>query len=243
MTSINGNVQTTNIIGAINIPQLSGGISYGIQSYIGDFVTYEMATRNVDLNNKSLFTTGYITGINVTSGLNPGHTHTTDYVTEGSNLYFTTSRVDAEINAFKGLPNTIASLGSDGKVPTNQLPATTITTVEVVNDEAAMLALNVGIGTVAIRLDNNQSYILQSLPASVLGNWQILLAQLNVVTSVNGATGNVYLTTTNITEGTNLYFTNARAISAVGGTLSNYVPHLGLQQVTIWPWVRVPRLR
>lgn len=42
------------------------------------------------------------------------------------------------------------------------------------------------------------------------------------VTSVNGFTGVVVLTTTDIAEGTNLYFTNARAISALSGTLLGY---------------------
>ena len=43
------------------------------------------------------------------------------------------------------------------------------------------------------------------------------------VDSVNGQTGVVTLTTTNINEGTNLYFTNARAIAALAATLASYV--------------------
>lgn len=43
------------------------------------------------------------------------------------------------------------------------------------------------------------------------------------VDSVNGQTGDVVLTTTDINEGTNLYFTNARAIAALAATLLNYV--------------------
>lgn len=42
------------------------------------------------------------------------------------------------------------------------------------------------------------------------------------VTSVNGQTGVVVLTTSDIAEGSNLYFTNARAVSALSSTLTGY---------------------
>lgn len=45
------------------------------------------------------------------------------------------------------------------------------------------------------------------------------------VYSVNGQTGAVELTTTNIDEGTNKYFTNARVLSA---TLTGYAPVPGI---------------
>lgn len=47
------------------------------------------------------------------------------------------------------------------------------------------------------------------------------------VTSVNTKTGAVTLTTSDITEGTNLYYTDARAISALTQTLTGYVPYTG----------------
>ena len=53
--------------------------------------------------------------------------------------------------------------------------------------------------------------------ASLDGTGKVPSAQLPAgsgVTSVNGASGVVVLTTTNISEGTNLYFTNGRAIAA-----------------------------
>lgn len=45
----------------------------------------------------------------------------------------------------------------------------------------------------------------------------------SAVTSVNGQTGAVVLTTDNVTEGTNLYFTNARAQAAITGGASTIV--------------------
>ena len=54
-----------------------------------------------------------------------------------------------------------------------------------------------------------------------IGDWLLFngtawqkIDQTNLVTSVNGQTGAVSLTTTNISEGTNLYYTNARASAA-----------------------------
>lgn len=57
---------------------------------------------------------------------------------------------------------------------------------------------------------------------STTGTWQKIANQS--VTSVNGLTGAVTITTSNIAEGTNLYYTNARAIAA---TLTGYVSGAG----------------
>lgn len=70
----------------------------------------------------------------------------------------------------KGAANGVATLGADGKVPSSQLPTTSIS-----------------------------------------------------VNSVNGQTGTVVLTTTDVAEGANLYFTTARAQSAITGGASTIV--------------------
>ncbi len=134
----------------------------------------------------------------------------TDNLTEGlSNLYFTNARADARITAQKGFNNGIASLDSSGKVPTSQLPGVVINNTFVVASQAAQTALSANIGDLAIRTDENKTYILQSSPASTFSNWTELLSPSSV-TSVNGQTGAVSLTTSNINEGTNLYYTDAR---------------------------------
>lgn len=51
-------------------------------------------------------------------------------------------------------------------------------------------------------------------------NNKIVLSALGNVTSVNGETGDVVLTTTDIAEGTNLYFTDGRAISATASAIA-----------------------
>lgn len=111
----------------------------------------------------------------------------------------------------KAAANGVATLGADTKIPTAQLPALSITETFVVNSQAAMLGLTAQTGDVAVRTDESKTYILAADPATTLSNWVELLTPGAPVQSVNGQTGNVVLTTTNISEGTNLYYTDARA--------------------------------
>lgn len=151
-----------------------------------------------------------------------GSDATTDDIAEGlNNQYFTNDRADARISAQKGQPNGVATLGSDSKIPTSQLPALAITETFVVNSEVDMLALDAQPGDVAVRTDENKSYILVEEPADDIDNWQELLTPTDTVLSVNGYTGVVTLTTSDISEGTNLYFTDERAQDAVGSMLTD----------------------
>lgn len=87
----------------------------------------------------------------------------------------TNTDIDNRITAQKGQANGLATLGTDSKIPSNQLPAIAITDTFVVNTQAAMLALSAQVGDVAIRTDLNKSFILRLEPASTLANWQELL--------------------------------------------------------------------
>lgn len=146
---------------------------------------------------------------------------------EGSNLYYTNARVDARITLQAGAANGLATLGADSKIPTSQLPALAITDTFVVASQAAMLALTAEVGDVAVRTDLNKSFILVTDGAGTLANWQELLTPTDSVLSVNGLTGAITLTTTNIAEGTNEYYTaakvqtvgDARYLQLTGGTL------------------------
>lgn len=73
----------------------------------------------------------------------------------------------------KDAPNGVATLGSDSKVPTSQLPALAITDTFVVASQAAMLALTAQRGDVAIRTDftPSRTFILAADPATTLSNW------------------------------------------------------------------------
>jgi hypothetical protein len=106
------------------------------------------------------------------------------------------------ITTQKGAVNGLAELDGNGLVPTHHLPALAITTTQVVNSQANMLALTAQIGDVAVRTDVNKSFILTATPASTLGNWQELLTPTDAVLSVDGSTGAVSLSGTYINRTT-----------------------------------------
>lgn len=142
---------------------------------------------------------------------NIGHTHLSTDITDFS------TAADARITLQRGQANGLASLGSDSKIPSAQLPLLAITDVFVVASQVAQLALTAEEGDVAIRTDLNKSYIHNGGTAGSMADWSELLTPTDTVLSVNGQTGAVSLNTSHISESGNLYFTNARAQSAMSG--------------------------
>ena len=112
-------------------------------------------------------------------------------------------------------------LDSNGKLDSSILPALAITNTFTVANQAAMLALTAQEGDIAIRTDGTGSWILTASPASTLANWKQLSAPTDLVTSVNGKTGAVTLTTGDIAEGTNLYWTTARGTANFNTNFAN----------------------
>ena len=110
----------------------------------------------------------------------------------------------------KAAANGVATLGADSKIPTAQLPDLSITDIHTATSEAAQLALSVQKGDVCVRSDENKSYIALNSDNIDIGDWQELLTPTDSVTSVNGNTGVVVLTTTDIAEGTNEYYTEVK---------------------------------
>jgi len=99
----------------------------------------------------------------------------------------------------KGVPNGVATLNAQGIIPSSQLPPVTLSSTSVVGSDAAMTALSSAtIGSIAVRTDVNKNYVLSALPASTLGNWIELLTPAAPVQAVNGYTGNVNLTKTDL---------------------------------------------
>ncbi len=100
---------------------------------------------------------------------------------------------------------------ANGKIDDSVLPALALTDINVVDSEAAMLALSAQPGDVAVRSDIEKTFMLKATPASTLANWVELKSPTDAVASVNGKTGVVVLGTDDIAEGsTNLYWTEAR---------------------------------
>jgi hypothetical protein len=121
-----------------------------------------------------------------------------------------TTGVNTVIDNRRGSNDGIAPLDTGGKIPSSYLPDLSITDVHVVADNAARDALSVQAGDIAIVTGTNTTYIYTG------STWQEMLTAPDGITQVNGQTGPVVsLTTTNISEGTNLYFTDARAKTAV----------------------------
>lgn len=108
-------------------------------------------------------------------------------------------------------PGNLVELDEGGKIDRNLLPSVAITEPFAVSSEAEMLALNAQKGDVAIRTDESKSYILKTRPATDRSNWLELLSPDCRIVSVNGQIGAVVLTTADINEKTNLYFTKERA--------------------------------
>ncbi len=147
------------------------------------------------------------------SGLISGSATTSD-LTEGSRLYWTQARFNTALAVVSGAVSGVCPLDSNSLIPTQYLPAITVHNTFVVASHSAMLALAAHQGDVAIRTDLNESFILINNTPAVLGNWSQLLTPASAVTSVNGQTGAVTLTTTNVSEGANLYHTTARTQAA-----------------------------
>jgi hypothetical protein len=91
--------------------------------------------------------------------------------------------------------NGVASLDASGKVPTDQIPAISFSSVKVLGSENEMLALSSAvIGSVVIRTDVNKNYVLAASNPAVLANWIELLTPAPPVQTVNGYSGNVSIT-------------------------------------------------
>jgi hypothetical protein len=129
----------------------------------------------------------------------------------------------------KGAANGVATLGSDSKIPTSQLPALAFTTVHVVANEAAQLALTAQEGDVAVRSDQNKSYVHNGGTAGTMADWTELLTPTDAVLSVAGKTGAVTLEAADITSGA------FHAARIAGGTATaGYVPKSVGDGTVVW---------
>jgi hypothetical protein len=130
--------------------------------------------------------------------------------------------------ALLGTTNGVAQLGADGKLLSSQLPSIAVTTVDTVSSQAAMLALPVTKGAIAIRSDitvGSTMFILAANDPTVLGNWINVPAPGNV-TSVNGHTGAVNLGAADVGADT-AGLASAAQTNAINDAAAKYVPLLG----------------
>jgi hypothetical protein len=153
---------------------------------------------------------GFTVSIPQANGSNNGYLNSSDWTSFNN-------KIDA---TQKAAANGVATLGNDGKIPSVQIPAISFQNVSVVNSASAMTSIaGAQVGSIAIRTDNNNNYVLSALPSSTLSNW-IALATPIYVSTVNGFAGpNVVLTTNDVNEGANnKYYTDARVRGALSAT-------------------------
>lgn len=147
-----------------------------------------------------------------------------------------------------GVPNGVATLDSGGKVPTSQIPQMGDLNYQGTwNASTNSPTLTSSTGTKGYYYVVNVAGTtnLDGITDWQVGDWAVFngsvwqkIDNTDAVTSVNGLTGAVVLTTTNISEGTNEYFTTARARASLSagtgisynsstGVITNSSPSLG----------------
>jgi len=95
----------------------------------------------------------------------------------------------------KGAASGVAELGSDGKIPSAQIPAIALADVNVVASEAAQLALTAQEGDVCVRTDEDKTYIHNGGTAGTMADWTLMRTPSAAnVSSVFGRTGAVAAT-------------------------------------------------
>jgi hypothetical protein len=129
----------------------------------------------------------------------------------------------------------VATLDAGGKVPVSELPAAVLGALSYQgtwNASTNTPTLTSSTGTkgyyYVVSVAGNTN--LDGITDWLVGDWAVYngtvwqkVDNTETVTSVNGQTGAVSLTTTNIAEGTNLYYTDARARAAISaGTAISY---------------------
>jgi len=205
--TITSGTWAANIIGA---NYGGAGTNNGILKANGSGIV-SAAVAGVDYQNALSFSNPLVNNSNLISipqanGTNSGYLLNTDWTSFNNKMD----------QSLRGVQNGVASLDATGKIPTSQIPSISFSSGYVVTSQTAMLALsNAVVGSIAIRTDNSKNYVLSGLPASTLANWLELLMPVSV-SSVNGHTeSNITLTSSDIAEGTNLYYTDSRTRNAL----------------------------
>ena len=131
----------------------------------------------------------------------------------------------------KGANNGVATLDAGGKIPVAQLPNSVMEYKGTWNASTNTPTLVDGTGNAGdvylVSVAGTQNLGSGSITFDV-GDWVVYSGSVwqksinsNAVVSVNGQTGVVTLTTSDVAEGSNLYFTDERAQDAVGTILTD----------------------
>ncbi len=183
--------------------------------------------------------TGYVKGTGTTAMTASATIPNTDITGLG-----TASTRDA------GVANGVATLDAGGKVPVSELPAAVLGALNYqgtwnANTNTPTLTSSVGTKGYYYVVSVAGNTNLDGITDWLVGDWAVYngtvwqkVDNTETVTSVNGQTGAVVLTTTDIAEGTNEYFTQSRARQSLSagtgisydnttGVITNTSPSLG----------------
>jgi hypothetical protein len=164
-------------------------------------------TANTDKNSYPTSDATKLSGIEAGAEVNPT---STDSLSEGStNLYYTEARVSTNINvAANTLKN---SYPSTDATKVGFISVTQAVDLDTIENDVATNNTKVGITTQQAQdiAANNAKISFDSTSSTKLAGIESG-AEVNTVDSVNGQTGTVSLSTSNVSEGSNLYYTDAR---------------------------------
>ncbi|WP_421918719.1 hypothetical protein [Marinifilum sp.] len=107
---------------------------------------------------------------------------------------------DAEQKSNKNVSGGYAGLDSNRKIDESQLPKITVGNVYAVDTEAQQLALSASRGDVAVRSDQNKTYMHNGGAVGDMSDWTEMKTPSGEVFSVNGKKGDVSLNITDIPE-------------------------------------------
>lgn len=131
-------------------------------------------------------------------------------VDDGAGNVTSASSLKAFIDS-KGQALGLATLDAAGLIPSTQLPSFVDDVLEYAN--LAAFPVTGETGKIYVALDTNKTYRWS-------GSAYVYITS-GAVDSVNGQTGVVVLTTTNVNEGTNLYYTDERVDDRVAALIQN----------------------
>src|SRR6478735_6937340 len=159
-----------------------------------------------NLNLKDYSTAGLVYKVNNINPISGNVTITTSNISEGSNLYYTDVRVNNNTNVIKGV--TAFNYGNHSTAGYVKK----VNNINPVNGNVTLTTSNITEGSnfyfTTARVNSNIN-VGKGLQAFNWGNHSTS-GYVKKVNNINPVSGNVTLTTTNIIEGSNLYFTTAR---------------------------------
>jgi hypothetical protein len=218
------------------IPVANGGT--GASTLTG----YVKGSGTADLTASATIPSTDVTGLGTMSTQNSNNISVTGGSITGTTVagYIPTSE--------KAQPLGVATLDAGGKVPTSQIPMQGDLNYQGTwnaSTNTPTLVSSTGTKGYYYVVDVAGSTNLNGITDWNIGDWAIFNGSVwqkvdntDAVTSVNGQVGTVVLTTTNIAEGTNLYYTDARArasnsagtgisYDSATGVITNSLPSLG----------------